>query len=81
MSSYTKNQYPNLPVYDQFPVVSIPYRSTLKYCEWLNSIEDGQSRKFRLPTESEFTTLMKSLDISILYGNSKDHNYSNCNLN
>lgn len=68
------------PIFDKYPVVNIPYHGALKYCEWLNHIKVRKDVKFRLPTESEFTQLMKTLDISIFSDHSHDYNCPNFNL-
>jgi formylglycine-generating enzyme required for sulfatase activity len=69
------------PVYNDYPVVNIPYYGANKYCEWLNSISSKDDIVFRLPHENEFNQLVESLEITILSDYASDYSCPNFNLN
>jgi len=60
------NSYHTHPAYDEYPVVNVSHEGANLFCEWLtekyNSIPKRKFKKvkFRLPSESEWTTAAKA---------------------
>lgn len=82
--------YAQHPVYQIYPVVTIPYKSALIYCLWLseqynkNKKRKFEKVKFRLPTKLEWITAVQAGNKEALYpwdGNSVLRENGACRAN
>ena len=65
--------------FDNYPVVNISFDAALKYCDWLNIIDETEKYYYRLPTQSEFLFLVKTVNIK--YDSDNIMDYDQCDFN